>query len=79
MQDQLPVDGARLEAILQSMHVKVNRKKMAGNDALSSVRSYYSASNHTLFLNKGLSRAQENFLLAREAGFQFLAVFRKAL
>jgi XRE family transcriptional regulator, fatty acid utilization regulator len=72
MKDQLPVDGARLETILQSIHVKVNRKKMAGNDALGSVRSYYSASNNTLFLNKGLSRAQENFLLAREAGFQFL-------
>ena len=72
MQDQVPVDGSRLEAILLGMNVKVNRKKMAGNDALGSVRSYFSANNNTLFLNKGLSRAQENFLLAREAGFQFL-------
>lgn len=72
MQDQLPVDNSRLEEILLSLNVKVNRKKMAGNDSLSTVRSYYSAANRTIFVNKGLSRAQENFLLAREAGFQFL-------
>lgn len=72
LQGEPPVDNARLESILGSMNVKVNRKKMAGNESLGSVRSFYSVNNNTLFLNKGLSRAQENFLLAREAGFQFL-------
>lgn len=72
MQDQPPVDTARLEAILNNLQIKVNRKKMAGSEALSTVRSYFANTTRTLFLNKGLSRAQENFLMAREAGFQFL-------
>ncbi len=74
LQEPAPVASAKLEAILESMGIKVNRKKMSGIEALQALRSYFSTRNNVLFLNKGLSRTQEKFLLARELGFQFLAL-----
>ncbi|KAA2243814.1 helix-turn-helix domain-containing protein [Chitinophaga agrisoli] len=74
LQEQTPVVSAKLEAVLGNMGIKVNRKKMAGIEALQALRSYYSTRNKVLFLNKGLSQTQEKFLLARELGFQFLAL-----
>ena len=74
LQEHPPVAGAKLESILQSMGITVNRKKMGSIEALQALRSYFSTRNKTLFLNKGLSKTQEKFLLARELGFQFLAL-----
>ncbi|THU38352.1 helix-turn-helix domain-containing protein [Niastella caeni] len=72
LEEIVPLEGARLESILQSMGIKVNKRKMGSMEALNRLRSYYSVKTQTLFLNKGLSQAQENFLIARELGFQFL-------
>lgn len=72
--DMVAMRTEKLEAILSTMGIKVNRKKMAGIEALRKLRSYYSANSKTLFLNKGLSGAQENFLIGREIGFQFLGL-----
>jgi len=74
LQEQVPVAADKLESILQLMGIRVNKKKMGGLEALSKLRSYYSIANKTLFLNKGLSHAQEKFLIARELGFQFLSL-----
>jgi XRE family transcriptional regulator, fatty acid utilization regulator len=72
--DIVPMQTQTLEAILINMGIKVNRKKMPAIEALRKLRSYYSLNSKTLFLNKGLSGAQENFLIGRELGFQFLAL-----
>ena len=45
---------------------------MAGKN--QHVRSFYKRSENTLFINKGMTGAQVNFLLARETGFQFLGL-----
>ena len=74
----VPAQTAKLEAILMNTGIKVNRKKMPGIEALRKLRSYYSLNSKTLFLNKGLNDAQENFLIGREIGFQFLGITDQA-
>ena len=72
--EMVPVQTAKLEAILLTMGIKINRKKMPGIEALRKLRSYYAVINKTLHINKGYSPAQENFLIGRELGFQFLSL-----
>jgi transcriptional regulator with XRE-family HTH domain len=72
--ETLPVGINALEGALQKMGIEVNRKKISGMEALQDLRSYYSAGNKTLFINKAFSTAQEKFLLAREIAFQYLAI-----
>lgn len=74
LEDTMPVKDDLLVSILQSFGIRLNKKKMGSMEALSKVRSYYSLRSKTLYLNKGLSQAQENFLIARELGFQYLAL-----
>ncbi|PBQ30295.1 XRE family transcriptional regulator [Sphingobacteriaceae bacterium] len=62
-----------LEGLLSAQYgIKVDRKVMATKDTLVKLRSFYAAQKKILYLNKGLSQAQEKFLLAREIGFQNL-------
>jgi XRE family transcriptional regulator, fatty acid utilization regulator len=62
-----------LEDILkQRYHVEVNRTELPKRAQLSNIRSFYATHWKTLFINKGMSEAQENFLIAREIGFQYL-------
>ena len=72
--NNLPVDIAVLETVLTKMGIAVNRKRMTGLESLKELRSYYSLRNKTLFVNKGLSPAQEKFLLGREIGFQYMGI-----
>jgi transcriptional regulator with XRE-family HTH domain len=72
--DILPVEVGILESALQKMGVKVNRKRMNAMDALQELRSYYSAANKTLYVNKAFSTAQEKFLLGREIAFTYLHI-----
>jgi transcriptional regulator with XRE-family HTH domain len=74
LEDVIPMEQGRLVSILEGFGIKINKKKMGNIEALNKLRSYYSIKTKTLFLNKGLSRAQENFLIARELGFQFQAL-----
>ncbi len=74
LKNTLPVDISVLETVLIKMGISVNRKRMAGLDALKELRSYYSSSKKTFYINKGLSPAQEKFLLAREIGFQYMDI-----
>src|SRR6185436_5215731 len=72
--EALPVAMNILEATLQKMNVTINRKRMNSMDALQDLRSYYSATNKTLFINTSFSSAQEKFLIAREIGFHYLGI-----
>ena len=52
--------------------ITTNRTDLAKKKDLIELRSFYSEKKQTLYLQKELSTAQENFLLAREIGFQYL-------
>ncbi len=70
---QLPVQTQQIEALLKNhFNVSIDRKRMAAEKALRSKRSYFSAEQQMLFINQGLTSAQENFLIGRELGFQYL-------
>ncbi len=74
LKNNLPVDIKVLENVLDKMGISVNRKRMAGLDSLKELRSYYSATKKTFYINKALSPAQEKFLLGREIGFQYMDI-----
>jgi XRE family transcriptional regulator, fatty acid utilization regulator len=62
-----------LEDILKEKYgITIDRKKIAAQKVLKGVRSYYTEGSKKLHLNKDLTSAQENFLLARELGFQYM-------
>ena len=68
-----PLAPRQLEKLLAVHYqIEVDREYLAANPALKEVRSFYSPGRRVLFLNVGLSSAQENFLLAKEIGFQYL-------
>lgn len=69
----LPYTTPFLEGLLrEKFDVKTDRQAMVREKELKQQRSFYSAEYKTLFLNEGLSSAQENFLLGRELAFQYL-------
>ncbi len=70
----LPLEIATLESTLQKMDVTINHKRMNSMEALNDLRSYYSATSKTLFINKAFSSAQEKFLMAREIAFHYLGI-----
>lgn len=73
MKEDLPVDINVLEKNLQKQYgIKVDRKGMLGKEILKGLRSFYAKKNKTLFINQGLTQAQEKFLLGREIAFQHL-------
>jgi XRE family transcriptional regulator, fatty acid utilization regulator len=68
-----------LEQLLQTIcGIKINRKLMKEDKALRNIRSFYTEGSKTLHINKGLSVGQENFLIAREFGFQFLGLTERS-
>lgn len=58
--------------LLSNFGIHTNRQLLPDQSGLEAVRSYYLPEQKTLYLNQGLSQAQENFLLAKEIGFQCL-------
>ena len=69
----LPYTRNFLEDELKELYgIEVERQKLRNKPTLKNIRSYYDDKNKILHLQTGLSEAQENFLLARELGFQYL-------
>lgn len=60
------------QALLAAFNIRIERKTLPKNPRLASIRSVFSPDKKTLFLNKNLSSAQQNFLIGRELGFQYL-------
>lgn len=73
-EEELKIEIPPLEAILNKMDIQVNRKRMNTMDALQGLRSFYAKASKTFYINKGMSPAQEKFLLAREIAFQYLNI-----
>ncbi len=75
LKEATPYKTKYLESILREKYnISVDRSTLPQNQALSSLRSYFSQDQNTLFINENLSSAQENFLLGRELGFQYLGI-----
>ena len=71
----IPCTTNLLESVLKKkFKINVERKTLPQKDELTSVRSFFSNKTNTLFINKKLTSAQENFLLGRELGFQYLNI-----
>lgn len=60
------------EQLLEIYDIRLDRKQLAKNKIIRLIRSYYKPSTKVLYIQKGLTLAQENFLIARELGFQYL-------
>jgi predicted transcriptional regulator len=60
------------EILLEEYGVKIDRTHIGTIPGLNMVRSFFSSKRKTLYINSNLSLAQENFLIAKELGFQFL-------
>lgn len=64
-----------LESILKKQYgIVTERSTIPQEEALVSIRSFFSKKQKILFLNKNLSSAQELFLIGRELGFQYLEI-----
>lgn len=71
--DAIPITTEKLESILlKNYSIQIDRKKMGHSAVLNRLRSYYSPTKKIFYINKHLTNAQENFLLAREIAFQYL-------
>ena len=58
--------------MFQNYNISVNRKKLGKEKILKHIRSFYTEGSKILYINRDLESAQENFLIARELGFQYL-------
>jgi Zn-dependent peptidase ImmA (M78 family) len=58
--------------------IRTERKTLPKNAKLARIRSVFSPTKKTLYLNKNLSTAQQNFLIGRELGFQYLQLSERA-
>ncbi|MCR9103163.1 MAG: XRE family transcriptional regulator [bacterium] len=73
LKQQPGFEAPELEHLLHvNFDVRVDRDFLSSRPDLTEVRSYYSVKNKVLYLNGGLSSAQEKSLLGKEIGFQFL-------
>lgn len=67
------LDTKQLETLLATTFgINVNRTRLNQEVVLQRIRSYYAPKKKVLYLNTGLDTVQENFLLAKELGFQVL-------
>lgn len=70
------LDTKQLEGLLaDKFGIKVNRQKLGKESVLKNIRSFFAAKKKTLYLNTNLDAIQENFLLAKELGFQVLDIY----
>ncbi len=76
----IPCTKEYLEAILlKAYKIKVDRKTLPKSQTLKNIRSLYAPKKKKLMINRGLGDSQENFLLARELGFQYLKYAERPL
>ena len=74
------VSTATLRDLLKSeCKLKVDTQSLKDNEVLKHVRSLTLIEKKKLLLNKGLTEAQERFLIAREIGFTYLKLHERPL
>jgi len=62
------------EQLLELYDITVDRTKLSKHKKLQYLRSYFDPTKRILFIQNSLEEPQENFLLARELGFQYLQI-----
>lgn len=68
-----PLTNDLLSKILLNNHqISIDRISLSKKKILKKFRSYFKKNSGVLHLNTGLSNAQENFILLKEIGFQYL-------
>lgn len=73
LKNKIPMRYNELTDILRRDYdITVDRISLSNNSKLKKFRSFFKESTHVLYLNDGLTDAQENFILAKELGFQYL-------
>ena len=70
--------GFLADQLVEIYGIQIDRKQLARNKAIRHIRSYFKPETKVLYLQKGLSPEQENFLLARELGFQYLQLTERS-
>ncbi|MGB1242530.1 MAG: helix-turn-helix domain-containing protein [Chitinophagales bacterium] len=60
------------EQLSEIYGISIDLQELSKNEAILHIRSYYKPETKVLYIQKGLSAAQQNFLFARELGFQYL-------
>jgi len=71
----VPYTSNFLASLLEKKYnITIDREELAKKKTLTTIRSYFNHEQNILYINKDLSTAQENFLLGRELGFQYLAL-----
>lgn len=72
------INTEQLEEVLQSKFgISVDRAYLQTQKRLSPLRSFYIKKDKQLLLNKDLTSGQENFLLAKEIGYQQLKIKKR--
>lgn len=75
VQQTIPFSPNQLEDLLEKYFgISIDRKTLSQNEDLRAIRSFFSKDSKTLYLNKNLSSTQENYLIAKELGFQFMHI-----
>lgn len=75
VQKTISFSPIELEAVLEKYFgIHIDRTTLTKKEALHAIRSFYSKELKILFLNANLSPTQENYLIAKELGFQFMHI-----
>lgn len=75
----IPFQPDLLADILLKIGVRTDFKKLANYPSLRHLRSLYHPKNRILYINRGLGKGQQNFLLGREIAFQWLKLKSRPL
>ncbi|MFN0203060.1 MAG: helix-turn-helix domain-containing protein [Bacteroidia bacterium] len=76
----LPIQTETLQNILKKQFgIKIEKESLPKHKALKNLRSLHLVEKKKLLLNVGISSAQENFLIGRELGFQYLKLKERPL
>ena len=69
----VPFTSSFLEDQLHELYgIRLDKKELLNKPKFNGIRSFYNKENKILYIRENLNEAQENFLLARELGFQYL-------
>lgn len=76
---EVPFAPKTIEKVLLAIGVRTDHEKLATIKALRNLRSLYHPEQRLLLLNSGLTKGQQNFLMAREIAFQWLKLKKRPL
>ncbi len=76
---EVPFTPEIMEQILLTVGVRTDFDALTRIDILSDLRSLYHPKQRLLYINKGLTKGQKNFLLGREIAFQWLKIKNRPL